>query len=255
MLPDGGFVDVAYIALQVEDEAAFATHELEMALPLEEVLSTDCNVIKEESDAKRCDAPLRSKSSAPRRPIYDLSDSRFGPEKTDVAGDEQNIINLTSSYSPTYTTENGRFFTRSLSAIVTAEEFQESLRHNPYRFIMWPTHPPDDTEILDGDYGSTTNWKFAFVIGMTVGGVTKAQILNILHPEEGVAAPSLWRSMIVTFDTPSRFLTPKGRYLDMLKIKHAFIILKFAILFFCMLVAGMFFIFNSVFFIVTSLVK
>lgn len=213
MLPGDGYGDVAYIALQVEDEAGFATDDIETALPVAEVSSINCNVTKEKTNAMRHDEPLRSESSAPRRPIYDLRDDR---EKTDVTVAEQNNIDLISSFTSTYTTENGRAFTKSLMTIVTAEEFRKSFPTD--RFIMWPTHPPDDTETLDGDYGSTTNWKFAKILEVDVGGVTRAYTVGTLHPEEG-AAPS-WKIKLVTFVTPSRFLIPTGRYHRLALKKH-----------------------------------
>ena len=119
------------------------------------------------------------------------------------------MINLISSFFPTYTTESGKIFVKSLSAIVTAEDLDKSDKSD--RFIMWPTHPPDDNESLNGDYGSTTNWKFAVIDEMSVGGATLVRILGCLHDKEK-QTPSSTLMTAVTFDTPSRFLIPKGRY-------------------------------------------
>ena len=201
--------DESYVALRGEDEAGFAFQDLEMQLPLAEVTSSDRSVIIGTVGTIQHDLSHKSDSYAPRRPKHDMSDGRFGSEETEVTVHEQNMINLISSFSPTYTTESGKIFVKSLSAIVTAEDLDKA--DKPDRFIMWPTHPPDDNESLNGDYGSTTNWKFAVIDEMSVGGATRVRILDCLHHEEK-QTPSSTLLTPVTFDSPSRFLIPKGHY-------------------------------------------
>ena len=208
--------DESYVALRGEDEAGFAFQDLEMQLPLAEVTSSDRSVIIGTVGTIQHDLSHKSDSYAPRRPKHDMSDGRFGSEETEVTVHEQNMINLISSFSPTYTTESGKIFVKSLSAIVTAEDLDKA--DKPDRFIMWPTHPPDDNESLNGDYGSTTNWKFAVIGGISVGGAIQVRILDCLHHEEKQTPSSTLKtavkfdSRVFTFDSPSRFLIPKGRY-------------------------------------------
>ena len=151
----------SYVALRGKDEAGFAFQDIEMELPLAEVSSSDRSVIIEIAGTIQYDLLSKSDSCAPGRPKHDISDGRFGPYGIEVTVHEQKMINLISSFSPTYTTESGKYFVESLSAIVTEEDLDKS--DKPDRFTMWPTHPPDDNESLNGDYGSTTNWKIAVI--------------------------------------------------------------------------------------------
>ena len=206
--PNNGLNDQSYVALRGEDEAGLVFQDVEMELPLAEVLSSDRRIIIGAVGTIQHDLSFKSDSYASRRPKHDLSDGRFGPNDIEVTVHEQNMINLISSFCPTYTTESGRTFVKSLSAIVNAEDLDKA--DKAHRFIMWPTHPPDDNESLNGDYGSTTNWKFAFIDEMSVGGATRVRILGCLHHEEK-QTPSSTLMTPVAFDTPSRFLIPKGR--------------------------------------------
>ena len=205
MRRNNGRNDESYVALRGEDEAGFAFQDLEMELPLAEVSSSKRSVIVGIAGTTQYDLSSKSDSYAPGRPKHDISDGRFGPDGIEVTVHEQEMINLISSFFPTYTTQSGKYFVESLSAIVTAEDLDKSDKSD--RFIMWPTHPPDDNESLNGDYGSTTNWKFAVIDEMIVGGATRVRILDCLHHKKQtpLMAP-------VTFDSPSKFLIPKGRY-------------------------------------------
>ena len=207
--PNNGRNDESYVALRGEDEAGLAFQDVEMELPLAEVFSSNCTVIIGTVGTVQHDMSSKLDSYAPRRPKHDMGDGRFGPNDIEVTVHEQNMINLISSFCPTYTTESGRTFVKSLSAIVTAEDLDKADKAD--RLIMWPTHPPDDNESLNGDYGSTTNWKFAVIDEMSVGGATRVRILDCLHNEEK-QTPSSTLMKPVTFDSPSRFLIPKGSY-------------------------------------------
>ena len=203
--------DIMYATLRGEDDADFATRDVDTGLPLAKHSSADYNMMITGIVSTQQDhLSLRCDSDAPCRPKYHVRDVRFGTSETKVTFHEQNTINLMSSFSPTYTTENGKTFVESLSAIVTAEELSKSYTsYTCGRYIMWPTHPPDNTEILNGVYGSTTNWKFAVIQELNVGGVTRATVMDTLYPVE---IRSDARKKSVTFDTPSRFLIPKGHY-------------------------------------------
>ena len=82
-----------------------------------------------------------------------------------VTRHEQDMIHLMSTFSGTYTTEAGRHFVEHLSRLTTISDFKP-LRTLPgsdiSRIIMWPTHAPDQTESVNGDFGSDVNWIFAY---------------------------------------------------------------------------------------------
>ena len=212
MRRNNGRNDESYVALRGEDEADFAFQDLDLQLPLAEVSASDSTVIIGIAGTKQYGLSSKSDSYAPR-PKHDISDSRFGPYGIEVTVHEQRMINLISSFFPTYTTESGKYFVESLSAIVTAEDFDKADKSD--RFMMWPTHQPDDNESLDGDYGSTANWKIAVIDEMSVGGAIRVRILDCLHHETHTyekQTPSSPLMTPVTFDSPPKFIIPKGRY-------------------------------------------
>ena len=171
-----------------------------MGLHLAKVSSADCNMmITARMGEMRHGLPLNNDSDTPHRPRYNIRNALFGASGTEVTVHEQNMIYLISSFSPTYTTEGGRTFVENLSSFVTAEEL--SIPDMSGQCIMWPTHPPDDNEILNGDYGSTTNWKFAVVLHLNIRGTTRVQIIATLYPE--VERTREGEGLAITFDTPS----------------------------------------------------
>jgi hypothetical protein len=84
-----------------------------------------------------------------------------------VTRHEQDMIHLMSTFSATYTTAAGKHFVEHLSRLTTITDFKprQSLPWGDIsRIIMWPTHGPDNTESVNGDFCSDVNWVFAYCL-------------------------------------------------------------------------------------------
>ena len=154
-----------------------------------------------------------------------------------VTRHEQDMIHLMSTFSGTYTTEAGRHFVEHLSRLTTISDFKP-LRTQPgsdiSRIIMWPTHAPDQTESVNGDFCSDVNWIFAYCNKEVIDGNPALQAYDFRPPDVG--STSIYATIIgslypivpspnysklhsaVIIEKPEFYLKPCGEILQSAKV-------------------------------------
>ena len=135
-----------------------------------------------------------------------------------VTRHEQDMIDLTSTFTETFTTEVGRRFVEKKSRMTNGADFRIDDFNS--HLIMWPTHPPHELESFDGDFGSDVNWIFALCDpvkstekGLTPNGrVIRVVITGSLYPiQDSLKHTKVFSSVLI--EEPSRYLKPNGELL------------------------------------------
>ena len=129
------------------------------------------------------------------------SDSAMGPVY--VRGTEvwQSRLDAASSYVPSCNSEEGERFKDSLSRVVKSNEAQQG------QGIMIPADTQDENELLNADWGATSNFVFAVLNEKPTSMTTRVTIVGYLHTPEVI---ELQAKLNITFKTPNSFLAPSG---------------------------------------------
>ena len=144
-----------------------------------------------------------------------------------VTRHEQDMIDLTSNFTETFTTEAGRRFVEKNSRISSVNDLRSAQSAQSSEIasllIMWPTHSPLKWESFDGDFGSDINWIFALCYSVysvypTAEFLTRNDCTNhvvitgSLYPIEDSSKHTKVFSRVL-IEVPSRYLQPKGEVL------------------------------------------
>ena len=140
--------------------------------------------------------------SPKKRPRFNRdSNTEYGPKYTSASAIWQTKLDIAASYKPSSTTEGGERFTETLSRIVLSKYAYQGLA------IMIPADYPNENELLDGDWGATSNFVFALLQEKPTGLTARVAIVGYLHKPAKV---ELQAGHCLVFTTPSQFLTPLG---------------------------------------------
>lgn len=151
------------------------------------------DIIEDETD----NLPLPNK-----RPRFNRdSNTEFGPTYTSANAIWQEKLDIAAAYKPSSTTEEGERFTETLSRIVLSKYAYQGLA------IMIPADYPNEDELLDGDWGATSNFVFALLQEKPTALTARVAIVGYLHKPAKV---ELEAGQCLVFTTPSQFLTPLG---------------------------------------------
>ena len=131
---------------------------------------------------------------------------------------EQDMIDLASTFTRTFTTEAGRLFVERNSRVADRDDFRDD--DHSSCIIMWPTHPPRESESFDGEFGSDVNWIFARCqpmkhteMGLTpTGRAIRVVITGSLYPLQDSSKHTKVLSSVL-IEEPSRYLKPNGELL------------------------------------------
>ena len=137
-----------------------------------------------------------------KRPKFNRdSNTDYNPKYTLVNAVWQAKLTAAANYEPSSTTEEGQRFTESLSKTVLAKHAHMGLP------IMIPADTPNKNELLNGDWGATSNFVFALLQEKPTVQTVRVAIVGYLHAP---AAVELQAGQFLVYETPGQFLTPQG---------------------------------------------
>ena len=136
-----------------------------------------------------------------RQQFHRDSHSAIGPVY--VRGTEvwQSRLDAASSYTPSFSTEEGERFMETLSKKV------HSNFANQGQLIMIPADNRNENEVLDADWGATANFVFALLQEKPTSEISRVTIVGYLHTP---AVVELQAKLNIAFKTPNSSLAPLG---------------------------------------------
>jgi hypothetical protein len=153
-------------------------------------------------DVEEIDSYTESGQDSVKRPRFNRdSATAMGPVYTTANEFWQNRLDTMATYTPSSTTEGGQRFTDTLSRIVICTEALQGLP------VMIPADTQNNDELIDGDWGATSNFVFALLQEKPTTMTTRVAIVGYLHTPAKVLLHSAEH---LVFKTPSNFLTPLG---------------------------------------------
>ena len=131
-----------------------------------------------------------------KRPKFNRdSNTDYGPKYTLANAVWQAKLTAAANYEPPSTTEEGQRFTESQSKIVLAKHAQMGLP------IMIPANTPNKNELLNGDWGATSNFVFALLQEKPTVQTVRVAIVGYLHSP---ATVELQAGQFLVYETPGR---------------------------------------------------
>lgn len=138
----------------------------------------------------------------PKRPRFnrDLI-TALGPTYLHASAPWQSKLETAATYTPSSTTEEGQRFSETLSKLILSKYAHQGLP------IMFPADTPNEDELIDGDWGSTSNFIFALLQKKPTAQTARVAVVGYLHTPAEI---QLHAGQYLVFATPTQFLIPLG---------------------------------------------
>ena len=137
-----------------------------------------------------------------KRPKFNRdSTTAIGPLYTVASISWQNRLDMITSYTSSSTTEEGQRFIEILSQLVISTDARQGMT------VMIPADVQEENELLNGDWGATSNFIFALVQEKPTMMTVRVEVIGYLHTPAEI---QLECGEHLVFKTLTHFLTPLG---------------------------------------------